>query len=179
MLLEHFDEKLKENYICNKCDNCLIKKNKNEILSNNILYPIFLITHTIFLNKYNVGIKKLILIVKGSKSKLINDFIKCKTFGYLSMLDEEQIKNLISILIINEYLKEKPISSGYGTVIEGTNKLLKWYNNFNSIIKTDMNLSYDNLYIVLDSNKLLLNIPNNYINLTKIKFTSTFEELLD
>ena len=95
------------------------------------------------------------------------------------MLDEEQIKNLISILIINEYLKEKPISSGFGTVIEGTNKLLKWYNNFNSIIKTDTNLSYDNLYIVLDSNKLLLNIPNNYINLTKIKFTSTFEELLD
>ena len=179
MLLEHFDEKLKNNYICNKCDNCLIKKNKNDIISNNILYPIFLITHTIYSNKYNVGIKKLILILKGSKSKLINDFINSKTFGNLSMLDDEQIKNLISILIINEYLKEKSISSGFGTVIEGTNKLFKWYNNFNSVIKGDTNLSYDNLYLILDTNKLILNIPNNYINLTKIKFTSTFEELLN
>jgi hypothetical protein len=95
------------------------------------------------------------------------------------MLDDEQIKNLISILIINEYLKEKSISSGFGTVIEGTNKLFKWYNNFNSVIKGDTNLSYDNLYLILDTNKLILNIPNNYINLTKIKFTSTFEELLN
>lgn len=173
-ILTHFGEQLDKNYMCNKCDNCLIQKDKNVSLSNNLLYPLFLIIHTIYTNKYNVGIKKLILILKGSKSKLINDFMISPTLGLLKMLDEEQIKNLINLLIINQYLKEIISKSGFGTIIEPTKKLYNWYNKF-SYIK---DLTYDNVSILLSNDNLILNIPNEYSNLNNIRFISLYEEII-
>jgi ATP-dependent DNA helicase RecQ len=170
-ILEHFDETLSANYKCNKCDNCMIQNSTTNHSIDNLLYPIYIIMRTIFNIKSNFGLNKLTLIVKGSKSKLVNDFTKCQTYNMLNMLSDIQIKNLINILIINQYLKEKTISSGFGTVLEPTSNILKWYNQIENIIESN-SITFDDIQPILINikYKLKLNIPTIYNNVLSIKF---------
>lgn len=174
IILEYFGENLSQNYLCNKCDYCLNKIISNTNISNNILYPLFIIIHTIYLIKYNIGIKKLSLILKGSKLNIINNFIYLPTYGILKSLNEDQIKNLINILIINEYLKENDTKLGYGSIIELTIKAYNWYNKFPKQLN---DLSYENLYILLNNNKININIPDFYKNIKNIKFNSLLDDI--
>jgi ATP-dependent DNA helicase RecQ len=177
-ILSHFGEKFNS---CNRCDNCM-NQSKNRIdIIDQIMYPIYIIIHTIFLIKCRLGINKIYLIVKGSKSKIISDLINCKTYNKLKDYTEDQIKSIINILIFNNFLKEKTISSGFGSVIETTLKVVNWYSMINKqIIEKD--LSFDKLYNILTlvDNKLELNIPIDYINnLSSIKIKTTTNQLLN
>lgn len=177
-ILKHFGEKLSGNYRCDKCDNCSKTKEVNSVIVDNLLYPIYIIVKTIFLTNGKLGLNKLYLIVKGSKSKQITDFNKLSTYGKLSSLTEEQIKDIVTILKINGYLRDRSLSSGFGSVIETTATIVTWYRNILS--KTSkLDQSYDNLEPFLQSYDLHLEIPNNFSNLSKIKFTSTVQELIE
>jgi RecQ family ATP-dependent DNA helicase len=181
LILSHFGENLSINYSCQKCDNCCQQKNINEIALNNLSYPMFLIIKTIFFVKCKVGLNKLSLILKGSKSKIINEFNKSPTFNLLKDLSDEQIKTLVNILIINGYLKEKTIINGFGgTILETTSKVVVWFSNINKNIG-NKTLTYDNLFPTLNitNNKLNLNIPIDYNNSIKnIKFKTTIDSMI-
>ena len=149
-----------------------MNKTTNIVNVNEIMYPIYIITKTLLLIKYKLGITKIYLIVKGSKSKSIVDLNTCKTFGLLKNYSEEQIKTVINILLLNNYLKEKTITSGFGSVIETTSKIITWISSLNN--KIDKDISFDAIYDILieDENKLTLNIPyelNKIVNTIKIK----------
>jgi superfamily II DNA helicase RecQ len=181
IILTHFGEILPINYSCQNCDNC----NKQHVISqesiDNLIYPIFLIIKTIFYVKCKVGLNKLGLILKGSKSKIINEFNRCPTYSSLKELNDEQIKILINILIINEYLREKTIINGFGgTIFETTNKGVKWYTTLNKQIG-NISLTYDNLSHILDKsiNKIDLTIPIDYNHIIKnIKFKTTIDTMI-
>lgn len=179
MILNHFGEKLDVDYKCDKCDNCKKQKEINTIAMDNLMYPIFIIVKTIFLVKCKLGIGKICLVLRGSKSKLINNFIQCKTFGLLKNLSEKQIKDIIDVLKINGYAREKTIQSGFGTVIETTSKLVEWFRKITNESNND--LSFDNLQPILskEQHKLHLNVPSEYNNITKIQFKTTMDELLN
>jgi ATP-dependent DNA helicase RecQ len=180
IILTHFGEILASNYMCSKCDNCAKQENISQIATNNLMYPIFIISQTIFLVKCKLGTNKICLILKGSKSKTIMDFIKIKTYGLLKNLSEEQIKSIISIMTINGYIREKSVSSGFGTILETTSKLVTFYTK---ILRESNNCepTYDNLQPILNhqSNILELNIPIEYNHVANIKFKSTIDSLID
>lgn len=179
MILSHFGEKLPDGYMCQKCDNCHIHDEMNKNIMNNLMYPIYIVVKTIFLVKCKMGVSKLCMILRGSKSKLITIFNKCKTFGMLKNLSDDQIKNIVNILIINCYLREKTIYSGYGTVLETTSKLVVWYSKI--CHESNNQLSFDDLNPILssDNNKLSLNIPSGYTNLADIKFKTTLDTMIN
>lgn len=177
MILAHFGENLNS---CIKCDNCMNSTKISINVINQIMYPILILMKTILSIKYKLGITKIYLIVKGSKSKSIIDFITCKTYGLLKNYTEDQIKTIINILILNDYLREKTISSGFGSILETTTKLISW----NTLIKNKINnnLSFDTTYdILIDKDNILtLNIPHELTkNVTNIKIKTTAQEILD
>ena len=179
-ILKHFGENLLNSNGCGKCDNCYKQTQLNILVSDNLMYPMYIIANTIFTVKCKLGIGKIVLITRGSKSKLISEFNKYKTYGLFAKdLTDDEIKSIISIMVLNGYLKEKTISSGFGTVLETTSLLVSWYTKVNRQINGP--LTYDNLYQILLSreNILNLNIPTEYKNITKIKFKSTIDEFKD
>ena len=177
-VLTHFEEILDENYKCNKCDNCYKQTELNKTTIINILYPIFIIIKTIMIIKCRLGVNKLSLILKGSKSKLIIEFNKLKTFGLLKEISEEQIKNLISLLLLNRYLKEKTIQSGFGTVLETTTKTITYYKKIDNLIG-NKDLYFNSINNILLNNTITLDIPVNFNNLLNIKFKTQEEQILN
>ena len=180
IVLEHFGEKLPTNYTCNKCDNCKKQKDISATVINNIAYPIFIIIKTIFAIKCKSGANKICLILRGSKSKQIGNFNNIATFGLLKDLTEEQIKTLLNIIIVNNYLSETTITNGFGTIINTTAKVIPWFSKLNTEFK-NKTLSYDSLIPTLakDENKLNLSIPSEYLNIIKnIKYTSMLDTMI-
>jgi RecQ family ATP-dependent DNA helicase len=182
IILSHFGETLPIGYACNKCDNCFSQQNVNNRANNNLPYPMFIIIKTIFHIKCKVGLNKLNLILKGSKSKIIAEFNKSPTFGLLKNLSDDQIKNLVNILIISGYLKEKSIVGNFGgTILETTAQVVTWYSNINKLIGNKQ-LIYDNCYQVLNNpnNKLSLSIPIEYNDsIANIKYQNTLEQMVN
>jgi hypothetical protein len=94
---------------------------------------------------------------------------------------ENQIKSIINILILNNLLKEKTITSGFGSVIDTTPQIVNWYMSINKQID-QKNISYDAIHstLIIENNKLELNIPADYIeNLSTIKIKKISDELLE
>ncbi len=179
-ILSHFGEILPQTYICNKCDNCEKHDLINKMAINNLQYPIYIIIKTVFLIKCKFGIGKLCSILRGSKSKTINEFFKIATYGLLKDITDEQVKCIINILIINNMLREKTITGGFGIVLETTSNSVQYYVKINAQAK-NLKLTYDELYSILnkESNKLELKIPSEYADLIKIKYKTSTQELLD
>ena len=178
-ILGHFGEK-KE--ICTRCDNCIEKTAKPTInIIDKIMYPAYIIIHTIFLIRFRLGSTKLCLITKGSKSKSISDLVNINTYSLLNNYTENQIKSIINILILNNQLKEKTITSGFGSVIETTTKIVNWYSKINSQIDLKK-IKFDDIYHILiqSDNKLELNIPTDYVkDLMTIKIKKVSDEILE
>ena len=175
-ILKYFDETIEE---CMNSDNCLEKKSSNLEILKNIMYPLYIIIKTIFLGKCNLGANKIFLIVKGSKNKTIEKMYNYKTYGYLKILNEENIKNLITLLICNNYLYDKKLSSGFGSVLDTTEQLIYWYLNIEQIIrKQNCLLTYDNIIETLRLYPLEISIPSTIKNLDNIKYNKTIEEEL-
>ena len=182
IILSHFGEHLPFGYICKKCDNCCKQETINKEAMDNLMYPMFIIVKTIFFIRCKVGFSKLTMILKGSKAKIISEFNKSPTFGLLKNLSDDQIKNLLNILIINGYLKDKPIASGFGgTILETTSKVVSWFTNVSKQINNPL-LSYDNCYQTLNksSNKLTLSVPVEYNDsIMNIKFKSSIDSMIN
>jgi len=87
-ILSHFGEKMNS---CTMCDNCMNQSKSSIDIINQIMYPIYIIIHTLFIIKNKLGLTKIYLIVKGSKSKSISDFVNCKTYNTLKDYTEIQI----------------------------------------------------------------------------------------
>ena len=182
IILGHFGENVPVGYICNKCDNCNKQKNVNNIAMDNLMYPMFIIIKTIFFIKCKLGLSKLIMVLKGSKAKIISEFNKSPTFGLLKNLSDDQIKNLVNILIISGYLREKALSNNFGgTILETTSKVVTWYTNVNKQIG-NKSLTFDNCCQTLNvqSNKLTLSVPVEYNDsIMNIKYKSTIETMIN
>ena len=179
-ILSHFGEKIES---CTRCDNCINQSTSLTTINiiDQIMYPIYIIIHTVFTIRFKLGMTKIYLIVKGSKSKTICDLKNCKTYNILKDYTEDQIKSIINILILNNLLREKTISSGFGSVIETTTKVVNWYTMINRQIP-DKDISFDALYNILikSENKLELNIPIDYLkNLSLIKIKTISNQLID
>jgi ATP-dependent DNA helicase RecQ len=177
-ILGHFGEK-KES--CTRCDNCIDKKGSTINIIDKLMYPIYIIIHTIFLIKFRLGSSKLCLILKGSKSKSISDLTNISTYSMLKKYTDIQIKSIINILILNNQLKEKTITSGFGSVIETTLQIVNWYSMINSKIDKSK-IKFDDIYHILiePDNQLELNIPIDYIkDLVSISLKKTSDELLE
>ena len=178
-ILAHFGEKINS---CPKCDNCMQNLSNSNISTNinKLMYPIYIIIHTIFIIRCKLGMNKLCLIVKGSKSKAITDFIKCPTYKLLNDYSDEQLKSIINCLLLNNFLKEKTISSGFGSTIETTSKIVNWYMAINKQLNKE--LSFDKTYPILinQNNLLILNIPNEFIKtIQSINVYTTADILLE
>jgi RecQ family ATP-dependent DNA helicase len=178
LILGHFGETIKT-MNCAKCDNCIRQQAVNNVAMDNLAYPIYILAKTIFLVKCKLGSSKIILITRGSKSKLINEFSKCQTYGLLKDLVEDQIKSLLSVMLINGLLKEKTITSGFGTVLETTTKLVNFYTKVSREIGSKA-LTFDNLNPILSNpnNKLHLDIPIEYDHIINIKFKTSIDNML-
>lgn len=182
IILGHFGENVPIGYVCNKCDNCNKQKNVNNIAMDNLMYPMFIIIKTIFFIKCKLGLSKLILVLKGSKAKIITEFNKSPTFGLLKNLSDDQIKNLVNILIISGYLREKALSNNFGgTILETTSKVVTWYTNINKQIGNKP-LTFDNCHQILNTqlNKLILSVPVEYNDsIMNIKYKSTIDTMIN
>lgn len=187
-ILSHFGEVMSPYYNCNKCDNCMRQEDVNIIAIDNLMYPIFIIAKTIFILKCKLGSNKLCLILRGSKSKTISDFFDIITFGLLKELTEKQIKQIINIMIINNYMKENTTTNGFGTILATTSQLVKWYSKVCVESKTKDTpaltknlLTFDNLNEILNKqdNKLNLKIPIEYNDIVNIRFKTTIDILLN
>ena len=177
-ILGHFGEKIE---MCTKCDNCIENKESTINIIDKLMYPIYIIIHTIFLIKFKLGSNKLCLIVKGSKSKAISDLVNLSTYSLLKNYTDNQIKSIINILILNNKLKEKTITSGFGSVIETTSQIVNWYTMINKQIDKSK-ITFDNIYSILiqPDNKLELNIPTDYIkDLSSIVIRKISDELIE
>ena len=124
ILLKHFGESF--NGKCNKCDNCLILKEQDKFNQEPIYWLIFLILKTFYTSKSSgIGSKKIIDIIRGSKSKYIENFYKTFVYGKGIKYNQFLIKDTIRMLIFNEYLNEQSIQNKYGSMIVASEKTLE------------------------------------------------------
>jgi RecQ family ATP-dependent DNA helicase len=176
-ILENFDENIED---CGNCDNCINQNKVSEHITRNIMYPVYLIVKTILLAKCKLGMNKIILIIKGSNNKIVMNMNTYKTYGLEKKISEENYKSIIKLLIYNNYLKEKSIAGGYGTVLETNQNIIKWINDIDNImkIKKIKTIDYDSIYKILDDNLLVLDITNSFKKLENIKFTSIIDDFI-
>lgn len=128
IILEHFGEIMINN--CLKCDNCnrIELEQKKKYDQSALYYPLFLIMKTMFTMKKNgIGIGKLIDIIRGSKSKPILEFSECPTYGQGKKYTIDLLKELVKVLVFNDYLKEVSLNQKFGSIIVTTEKTLNWW----------------------------------------------------
>lgn len=114
IILNHFGEDHNGN--CNNCDNC----NSNEsILSFDFTeYAMVLFKVMKKLNN-TYGSQQYILILRGSKSKKINQSMKLMAeYNKGNTKSEKWWKELIRLLIANSYLYEQSIPKGFGSKLK-------------------------------------------------------------
>ena len=176
-ILEYFGEKIDK---CNNCDNCLEQKISDHNTVLNIIYPLYMIVKTVFLGKCKLGSNKIMLILKGSKNKIIDKMITFNTYGLCKNLADDEIKSLIRLLICNKYLKEVTIQNGFGTYLDASEELIYWYLNIDKLVKEKKCLlSYDNIIDTLKMSPLEITIPTTINNLSKIKYESIEDKLIN
>jgi len=167
LILKHFDEILENK--CNMCDNCKNNDNNN-IFNQKILYwPIFLIIKTVIIcsSEYcqrGIGIKKLIDIIRGAKNKNVLEYKNLTVYGKCNNINQIIFKDIIKMLIYNNFLKEKSIDNTYCTIIVTTEKSNKFWQDakiYNSI--NEMN----------NINWYIFDIPKSFNNI--IDFIIKFE----
>lgn len=131
MILEHFDEILQTP--CMKCDNCTLSNNKKNIKTIDyslIYYPSYLIIRAFFLIKGSLGSLKIINILKGSKAKNAINYSDSEVYGLGKEYDINLLKELIKVLIHNEYFNEQMLQGKgmIGSVLLSTQKSMDIWN---------------------------------------------------
>ena len=178
-VLDKFDEKIDK---CDNCDNCKKYVNKVNTTTKNIMYPIYILVKTILLSRCNLGSNKIVLILRGSKNKQITNMLNYQTYNMCKNISEDNIKLLLKLLIFNNLLRDKTVVGGFGTVIDATPEIIKWFNLIEKDIRYNKitSLDYDSLkYIVEAEDKLLkLNITSSFNKLNEIKFETKMDVLI-
>ena len=164
IILRHFGEIMKDP--CMKCDNCLnaIKEKKRKYDQGPLYFPMYLIMKTMFsINKRGIGINKIVEILRGSKSKSIADLQNTATYSLGYKFGIDFIKELIKLLVFNEYLKEVSLDKNYGTIIMTTQNTVDWWNNARKYnLENEMNYIKWPQFNIPSSFELILNyLPRN------------------
>lgn len=145
VIVQHFG-KTGEVIKCQKCDNCtqVDNNNKNKSddtkITNNDVIVISAIDS--LKSDYNMryGSTMLINMLKGSKSKTMNEWMKdFKYFGLLKNLKSDTIKDLVNNLKLRQYIKDVQIKGSMFTVLECTNKGLEAVKNHNKKTPEEIN----------------------------------------
>jgi len=128
-LLVHFDE-ITNN--CDHCDNCLKigKMDKRDFTEETKL----ILTVNKYLNgKYGAG--TIINILRGSDTKKLDSkFKNWSLFGKGNTKSDKWWKAMIRILINNDFLKEKTISGGFGSIINNTPIGIEWFKKCDKVL---------------------------------------------
>ncbi|MBA42620.1 MAG: hypothetical protein CMF62_01260 [Magnetococcales bacterium] len=117
ILLKYFGEEYKmEN--CKKCDNCVnIKKDIDEELIDDVKIIVSQVYETQKDYKFTFGMSTLTLILKGSKSKKIKDWMKkLSHYGSMKSMKDTDIKELIKKSIEYRYLINSEVKEGVHVV---------------------------------------------------------------
>lgn len=109
-LLKYFSENYTKNN-CGKCDNCCCTKQsvaqKDESSLFKILSTVFQLETE---HNYNIGKRKLILVMRGSNSKEITDKMRNLTYyGAYKDISLKEVTRLVDMAIEYEYLKSDHI----------------------------------------------------------------------
>lgn len=164
IILKHFGENLNES--CMKCDNCDRKVEEKKKIYNPepLYYPMFLIMKTMFtIKKRGIGSGKIVDIIRGSRAKPILEFSKCDTFALGNKYSQEFLKELIRLLIFNNYLKEVSLEQKFGSVImTNENTLNWWYDAKKYKLENEMNYIKWPVFDIPESFNIVLNyLPRN------------------
>lgn len=161
---------------CMMCDNCLRKENDKYDISQDSINIVNLVKSL----AYNIGIQKLILILKGSNSVKIQNEHTNYYHGVLSNKDEKYCRDVIDILITKNILKRYVFGKNYtiGLGIKNINDNLPITTYMNQ--PKNINKTYDTIREMLayKYNVLPSMIVNDKVllKITKIK-PKTLEEL--
>jgi len=183
ILLKHFGENMEEP--CMKCDNCIKIQNEKMQKYNQepLYYPIFLIIKTIFVVKRNgLGAGRIIDIIRGSENKLTKPFADCSTYGCGKEYSPILLKEIIRLLIYNNYLKEVTLPNvKFGSILMTTGDSIKFYSdNKKYKLKNEMGyISWDNFDIPESFEIINKYLPRNNIPAEKIKRKTLFQNTLD
>lgn len=117
-ILQHFGEDIDDNFRCGICDNCFTSKKYFTLTPNAIEKEIL---KTIKEVNGKFGISTIVDILKGSKSKKIleNNLFNVSTYGALSGLNSQNIKEVITNLIAQDKIHQ---SSSIYSVLSLTSK---------------------------------------------------------
>ena len=133
VLLKHFNEdatKKIEN--CNNCDNC-----KLDIKKKDFTWESYIILSLIKEHNDKWGATMFLDILKGSNSQKMykNGLTTSKFHGVGKDFGMEKWKDLIKILITNDYLGEKQVSRFGGSVLSVKYNAVNWLSNINNNYK--------------------------------------------
>lgn len=106
-ILEYFGEDVPENFRCENCDNC---KEKSRVIDFSSLDIEKEILKTIKEVNGKFGTSTIIDILRGSKSKKIIEYnlYNVSTYGFLSGVSKEKIKQKIDELILQDKVEKAP-----------------------------------------------------------------------
>jgi len=182
IILKHFGENKEDP--CLKCDNCFqIEKEKKKIYNPESLYwPSYLIMKTLFIIKRRgIGGNKIIDIIRGSKGKHIADFQGLDTYSKGFTYGIDFLKELIRLLIFNNYLREVSIEQKYGTILMTTEKTVNWWYEANKYTQeNEMNYIKWSIDDIPSSFELIRKyLPRSNTNDQKLKRRTVFQKTLD
>jgi Werner syndrome ATP-dependent helicase len=112
-ILEYFGEKYNQTN-CNKCDNCT---NKRQKIDKHEEYALFKVLNTILAIQtskgYSFGMSVICLILKGSNSKKIKDWMKnLSYYGSMRTLSIDAVNDFIHKTIEFGYVEDYDVGSG-------------------------------------------------------------------
>jgi ATP-dependent DNA helicase RecQ len=104
-ILKYFGEEVPDNFQCDNCDNCKASQFRIDLSSSNIEKDIL---KTIKEVNGKFGTSTIIDILRGSKSKKILEYklFNVSTYGFLSGVDKEKIKQKINELILQDKVEK-------------------------------------------------------------------------
>jgi Werner syndrome ATP-dependent helicase len=183
ILLKHFGELMDEP--CMKCDNCIknLEEKMEKYNQEPLYFPIFLIIKTMFVAKRNgLGAGRIIDILRGSENKLTAPFINCPTYGKGNKYSHVLLKEIIRLLIFNDYLREVTLPNvKFGSILMTTGKSIQFYNeNKNYKLENEMGyIKWDNFNIPESFEIIYKYLPRNNAPAEKAKRKTLLQKTLD
>ena len=181
ILLKHFGEVLENP--CMKCDNCyrVLEEEKKKYDHEPLYYPIFLIIKTMFVIRRGLGCTKIVDIIRGSRAKPILEFNGCETYGLGYKYNQEFLKELIRVLIFNDFLKEESLEQKFGSIIMTTEHSVNLYYEAKKYkLENEMNYIKWPKFNIPESFETVLNfLPRNNILEKKLTRQTEFHKVLD
>lgn len=161
-ILAYFDEEYEKDN-CNNCDNCIQKLKNIKQVSRDFTKDAVLLLHTIYETGSVYGSGMIINILVGSTSKKIPyEFKKLEVYSRGTNHSADWWKVFIRMLININFIKESPISGGFGMSLCRTVKARKWLQ-----VVTLQGIRL--LQNIKDEDKLIMEIPKEMLGLNKPK----------